>query len=126
MKGSITNEIIIWLAITVSAVITLYWLINNFTYLRPDLERVERDLLAIQSLENEACTAINYSVRYNPLTESGVFRQENDSICIKYSEIEKCKKILCEAQQGVVDAASITYLLVERSGAQGKIMLRGE
>ncbi|MEM4630350.1 MAG: hypothetical protein QXU92_01935, partial [Candidatus Diapherotrites archaeon] len=66
-KGSITNEVIIWLAITIATIIALYWLINNFTYLRPDLEKIEKDLISIQAIQNEACTAINYKVKYNPI-----------------------------------------------------------
>ncbi|MEM4261985.1 MAG: hypothetical protein QXZ13_00875 [Candidatus Diapherotrites archaeon] len=124
-KGSITNEVIIWLAITIATIIALYWLINNFTYLRPDLEKIEKDLISIQAIQNEACTAINYKVKYNPITEEGEIKQEKKRTCIKTKEIQKCKDIICEAQEKTLNLAQITYVWIEK-GENNEIKIRGE
>lgn len=104
----------------------LYWLIQNFSYLRPGFETLEKDLTKIQALENEACRAINYSYKYNPVTEKGILIQQEKEVCIETDQAMRCRTILCLAEKNRLDLNGINFVRVDKNGENSLIKIKAE
>lgn len=123
-KGSISSEIIIWIAVILGVLLLIGWFFSNFRFQRSDFEIIDNDLSRITFMANDACRTYSYSESYSPLTLKGTLVASNDEICIFSSQIEHCKNIVCELSYNEIDLEKINVLKVEKHVGNKKIFIK--
>ncbi len=124
-KGSLTTEIVIWLAVIVSTMIALAWLMQNFSFQKPVFEKLENDVGRAGALINNACQSYVYKNKFNPQTEDGNVVLKDNKICFNNSGIERCRIVLCEVKPTIIDLKKTSNIWVEKK-EDGKVSLRAE
>ncbi|HIH09868.1 MAG TPA: hypothetical protein HA254_04315 [Candidatus Diapherotrites archaeon] len=94
-RASMVTEVILWLAVMSVVFIGVWWFFSNFSYQKPEMERLESDIAKIQSMANEACSHYSYNYKYNPLTEAGKLTVNDSNICISSGKLAKCRLVVC-------------------------------
>ena len=94
--------------------------------MRPEFETLEKDLMKIQALENEACQAAKYSFKYNPILQNGVLIQREKEVCLESENTIRCREILCLAENNRLDLNSVNFIRVDKNGANEAIRIKGE
>jgi hypothetical protein len=125
-RAEATSEIISWLALVVGGLILIVWLFKSGA-LRPTdtIEELDKDILQVQIMLDEACTTMEYRNSYNPLMETGIINVTGNELCITLitdatGHITRCAHTVCNLSlPGPLDLANITDLIIRRDGGAG-------
>jgi hypothetical protein len=123
-RAEVGTPVIGWLAIIMAGLIMVTWFLTSGAYTRlAGLDILDRDMLHIQLLVDEACNSIRYHNSYNPLTEKGEITFSPDEICISLprgtiqhrSPVTRCTTPLCDlGLDASFDLASISELVIDK------------
>ncbi|MBW2990405.1 hypothetical protein KY348_01735 [Candidatus Woesearchaeota archaeon] len=98
-RGDIATQIITWMALVLAGLILVTWFIKSGVFSPvKEVDVLDKDLIQLQLILDEACTSFQYQNEYNPFIEEGNLTFTNDQVCITLfpegdSESSEGKKI---------------------------------
>ena len=115
-KGSVAN-LIMWFGIILAIGIAAFWYFNNFLLVSKEVQMVSDDLGNLRSLLDDSCGTLNYSTKYNPLTEYGQLVVKNSEICMVSRNIGKCRVLTCETGiEKTIDLEKSKEIVIKKTG----------
>jgi hypothetical protein len=118
-KADAATEIITWLALVIGALILVLWFFRSGIGSTSDVEVLDKDLVQLQIMLDEACSSMSYRNTFNPMTESG-YLIITDEVCVRISQdneskVTRCIMPLCAVDAGMIDLNKMTRLVITRN-----------
>jgi hypothetical protein len=118
-KADAATEIITWLGIVIGALILVLWFFRTGIGMQTDdVEVLDKDLLQLQLMFDEACVSMRYEDSFNPLTERGIM-DITDQVCVELKTDEgtltRCIKPVCQPSPARLDLAELKEIVISKN-----------